>query len=74
MHIDVEQIEVDEGGERAVGGLAVGGRRGGGGLRSGNGEFEFLGRPLKTVGWSKGDKFCLRLLLNCAIELPVCNF
>jgi len=42
--------------------------------RSGNEESEFQRRPLETVGWSKGDKFCLRLLLNCALKLPICNF
>jgi len=44
-----------------------------GGVRSGNGEFEFQETFGNSV-WSKGDKFCLRLLLNCALELPVCNF
>jgi len=41
--------------------------------RSGNGEFEFQRRPLETVAWSKGDKFILRLLPNCAFKLPICN-
>ncbi len=41
---------------------------------SGNGEFEFQRRPLETIGWSIGDKFCLRLLPDCALKLPVCNF
>jgi len=39
-----------------------------------NGKLEFQSRPLETVGWSKGDKFYLRLLLNSALDLPVRNF
>ncbi len=41
---------------------------------SGNGKFEIQRRPLEIVGWSKGDKFCLRLLPNCALKLQICNF
>ncbi len=62
VHIDVEQMEVDEEGFEQREGDEEGK-----GDEKGDGNFEFQRRPLEMVGCSKED----RMLLHCAPEVTV---